>query len=332
MNKQHGGSFALIVGLLALALFLAVGLWLSFRPRERFVEGQMEATEFNVSAKIPGRVDTVHVRVGDYVERGQLLVTLDSPEIAARLAQARAAQEAADALRRKAQAGARQQEIENARQQLLRAEEAARLAQTTAERIQRLHEQGVLPQQRLDEVQTQAQAARSTADGARALFEMISEGTRTEDREAALAAERQAAAVVEEVRALQRETQLVAPVAGEVRSILVERGELAPAGFPLLTIVDVNDLWAVAHVREDLLQYLKMGDRFPARVPALGGQEVTLAVSYIAPLGDFATWRATRQSSGFDLRTFEVRARPVEPVPGLRPGMSIIVPPRRLAE
>jgi HlyD family secretion protein len=325
MTNNHGKTLPLVIGITALLAFLATGVWLAFRPKPVVVEGRIEATEFNVSAKITGRVDTLPIRIGDRVEKGRTLATLESPELNAKLAQAKAALEGARAQQKKALTGARRQEIENSRQQWIRAEDAAKLAATTLERITKLHDEGVLPQQRLDEVATQARAAQSSAAGAKALFDLISEGTRVEDREASAALEQQAAAVVEEVAALQKEAIVVAPQSGEVRSIQIERGELAPAGFPLVTLVDLDDIWAVAQVREDLMKNLKMGDRFKARVPALADLEITLSVFFISPMGDFATWRATKQSAGFDLRTFEVRARPIAPVEGLRPGMSVVV-------
>lgn len=332
MKNSTGKSLGLIIGLLALTAFLALGIWLSFRAKPVVVEGRVEATEFNVAAKITGRVEELPVKIGDQVQSGQLLAQLASPELNAKLAQASAARAAAQAQQRKAETGARVQEIENARQQYLRAEESAQLAETTQKRITSLFDEGVVPRQRLDEVTAQARGARAAANGAKAMLDLVSEGTRFEDRAAAAALEQQANAVVEEVASLRAESRVTAPQAGEVRSIQIERGELAPAGFPLVTLVDLSDIWVVAQVREDLMKNLKMGDRFKARVPALGDREIVLSVFFISPLGDFATWRATKQSSGFDLRTFEVRARPVERVEGLRPGMSVVVSGRVLSQ
>jgi len=70
------------------------------------------------------------------------------------------------------------------------------------------------------------------------------------------------------------------------------------------------------------LKDLKVGDRFEARLPALGNEKITVAVKTIATRGEYTGWRATRATGDFDLRTFEVRAYPVDPVPDLRPGMS----------
>ena len=325
MKLSQCKPLVLPIGIAGLVAFLGVGVWLAFRPKPPVVEGRIEATEYNVASKVTGRVLDIPVRIGDRVKKGQLLALIDSPEINARLSQANAALEAAQALQKKAQAGARRQEIENARQQWNRAEEGAKLAEVTLERIRKLYEQGVLPRQHLDEVETQAHTARFAATGARALYEMIVEGTRIEDREAAAAAEKQAAAVVEEIASLKNETRVIAPQDGEVRARIIEKGELAPAGVPIVTLVDLDDIWGVAQVREDYMNNLEIGDHVSARVPALGNREIALSVFFISPQGDYATWRATRQSAGFDLRTFEVRARPAAPVEALRPGMSVII-------
>ncbi|MCD8482900.1 MAG: efflux RND transporter periplasmic adaptor subunit [Verrucomicrobia bacterium] len=251
--------------------------------------------------------------------------TIDSPEVAAKRAQAEAAQAAAAALRRKAQTGAREQEIQAARQQMLQAEAGKHLATVTYERIQRLFEDGVLPAQRRDEAEAHLASVTAAATAARALYEMASEGARTEDIEAALAQERRATAALEEVEAILSETRISAPRRGEVSSLLIESGELAPAGFPIVRLVDLDDVWVVFQIREDDLGDKPVGTRFRGRIPALGGREYTFEITWMAPLGAFATWRATSLSGGFDLKTFEVHARPVESIVGLRPGMSVLV-------
>ena len=311
---------------LGVAALLATGLWLSFRPKPVLLEGEVEATEYDVAAKVPGRVDTVAVKLGQSVERGTLLFTLESPELRAKLTQAEGARDAAGALRRKADTGARQEEIRAAEQQWLRAKAAADLADVTLERIERLHREGVVPRQRRDEAEAQAKAMRAAAASAQAMFEMANAGAREEDRAAATAVAAQAGGAVSEVEAYLAETRIKAPHAGEVSSLLIDPGEIAPAGFPVITLIDLNDVWVVFQIREDLLAGIGMGTPLTGRVPALGNREVTFQVDYVAALGAFATWRATSASAGFDLKTFEIRARPTAPIAGLRPGMTVVVP------
>lgn len=322
---KHWKLFLFFGGLIGLAAFLAVGLWLAFRDPMVVLEGEVEATEIDVAAKIPGRIEHVAVRRGQEVHRGDELFSIASPEIDAKLDQAEAARSAAQAMYRKAETGAREQEIRAAREQWKRAEAAADLTGVTAERMARLQAAGVVPRQRYDEATTQARASRAAAEAARAILDLAIAGARDEDRDAAEAMEAQAAGAVAEVEAYVAETLIRAPIDGEVSSLLIDAGELAPAGFPVITLVDRSDTWVVFQIREDLLATVGMGTELLGKVPALGGQEIRMRVDYIAVMGAFATWRATSASSGFDLKTFEVQARPVDPVEGLRPGMSVIV-------
>jgi HlyD family secretion protein len=325
MKSSRFPLFATLAAL-AVAALLAVGLWLSFRPKPLLLEGEIEATEFDVAAKVPGRVESVAVKLGQSVARGALLFTLESPELRAKLTQAEGARDAAGALRRKADTGARQEEIRAAEQQWLRAKAGADLATVTLERIERLHREGIVPRQRRDEAEAQAKAMQAAAASAKAIHDLSLAGAREEDRAAATAVAAQAGGAVSEVEAYLAETQIKAPHAGEVSSLLIDAGEIAPAGFPVITLVDLTDAWVVVQVREDLLAGIGMGTELVGRVPALGNREVTFKVDYLAALGAFATWRATSASAGFDLKTFEIRARPTAPVPGLRPGMTVVIP------
>ena len=325
---MNSTRFRLVVvsAALLMLILLTVGLWLAFRPQPVFLEGEVEATEIDVGAKVPGRVETVRVKLGQTVAAGDLLFTLDSPELRAKLTQAEGARDAAGALSRKADTGARQEEIRAAEQQWLRAQAATELADVTLERVERLLRDGVVPRQRRDEAGAQAKASRAAEASARAVYDMAQAGARVEDRAAATAVAAQAGGAVSEVQAYLAETQIKAPRAGEVASLLVDPGEISPAGFPVITLVDLTDAWVVFQIREDQLAGIGLGTELPGRVPALGQREVKFKVDHLAALGAFATWRATSASAGFDLKTFEIRARPVAPVAGLRPGMSVIVP------
>jgi HlyD family secretion protein len=316
-----------LVIVLVLVVLAGIGAWawkLS-QPLPEVVQGQVEATLVNVSAKIPGRVSSLAAREGTMVSRGDVLVTLESPEIDAKLAQARAARDAAAAQRDKANHGAREEEIRQARLMWERAQHATELAEKTFHRIERLNRDGVLPAQRKDEAEAQLKTSKDAEAAARAVFDMATNGARVEDKEAATALVSRATGAISEVQAYLGETSVKAPLAGEVYRRNAEPGEMVAAGYPILTILDPTDVWTTFQLREDKLARLKMGDVISARVPALGGRAVDLKVFYIAPVGDFATWRATNAQGGFDLKTFEVRARPLQPVQGLRPGMSVQV-------
>jgi HlyD family secretion protein len=304
---------------------LARWAWTLSQPVPDVLQGQVEGTLVNVSAKIPGRVSSILVREGQTVQKADLLVTLDSPEIQAKLSQAEAARQAATAQRDKAYNGAREEEVREAKNAWERAQHAAELAEKTFRRVDRLNTDGVLPAQRRDEAEAQLKTASDSEAVARAAYDMAMRGARWEDKEAATALVTRASGAIAEVQAYLGETKISAPIGGEVYKRNVEPGEMVGAGYPILTLLDPDDVWATFQLREDQLAGLRLGDHLTGRVPALSGRRVVWHVSYIAPLGDFATWRATSAQGGFDLKTFEVRARPQEPVAGLRPGMSVIL-------
>jgi HlyD family secretion protein len=190
-----------------------------------------------------------------------------------------------------------------------------------------LAREGLVAAQKRDEAEANHKAARDQALAAKAQYELARAGARPEDRSAANAQARQVAGVVAEVQAAQAETELKSPVAGEVAKVLARTGELSPQGVAVVTVVDLADQWVVLNVREDRLQRFAIGQEFEATLPALGtgSQAVRFKVHHTAALPDFATWRATRAGQGFDVRTFEVRARPATPIPGARPGMTVLV-------
>ena len=318
-------ALAAVAGLAVLGL-VAWGLWQASRPVPVPIQGQMEARETDVAAKIPGRVAEVAVREGDQIAAGGLILKLDAPEVQAKLAQATAAQEAAQAVARKAAQGARPQEIQMARLQWQRAETAAELAHSSWTRVEGLAREGLVADQKRDEAEANWKASRDAALAARAQYDMARLGAREEDKTASAAQARQVAGTVAEVEAARAETELRSPVAGEVAKVLARAGELVPQGVAAITVVDLADQWVVLNVREDRLARFAMGNEFTARLPALGDAgQARFKVSYSAPLPDFATWRATRGGAGFDVRTFEVRARPLQPIAGARPGMSVLV-------
>jgi len=318
-------TLAVVLPAAALATWLGYRFWHAYQPNVERLQGQIEAQQYNISSKVAGRIDQVLVRKGDKVTEGQLIFTLLSPEIDAKLEQAKASQQAAGALADEAQNGARAQEISAASDQWQKAKAASALAEKTYRRINNLYRDGVVAEQKRDEAYTQWQAARYTEQAAYQMFEMAKEGAREETKRAAQEKERMAAGAVAEVEAYAADTKIASWHDGEVSQILLHGGELAPQGFPVVSIIDMDDAWAVFHVREDRLADFAKGTQFEAKVPALGDQTIPFTVTHVAVMGDFATWRATDTQQGFDMRTFEVEARPLQPVDGLRVGMSVLV-------
>ena len=309
---------------MAIIAAIAFG-WFVFKPGDLIIEGQVEATQVKVSSKLTGRLNNLYVKEGQSVSKGEILVLINSPELEAKYEQALAARKAATAQRRKALTGAREEEVRAARDLWLKARAGSDLAEKTFARAEKLYKEGVIPQQKFDEAESQLNMAKKTEDAAKASYDMAQKGARNEDKDSAQALLEQASGMVSEVQAYLHETRLTAPINGEVVDVLAEQGELVAQGYPIITLVDLTDSWITFNVREDLLSGLRIGDIITASFPALDGREIKLKVNYISALGDFATWRATKSSGDFDLRTFEVRAVPVESVSDMRPGMSAVI-------
>ena len=323
MNKTRN----FIIGLFftALLIFLLYTTWLITRPLPLEVQGEIEATQFRVASKIPGRIDSIAVKKGQKVTKGDFLFSISSPEIDAKLLQVTALRNAAQAQSLKAQNGAQKEDIQAAYSTYLKAEAAARLYEKTYTRVENLYKDGVVAEQKKDEAETQMKAGRETADAAKAIWEKAVNGARFEDKRSAQELVNQAEGGIKEVEAYLAETQAKAPATGEVANIVSERGELVPTGYPVITLVDLADSWATLYIREDLMADVRMNSEIKATIPALGNKEVVLKVNYISPLADFATWTATKTSGGFDMKSFEIHAVPAAPIEGLRPGMSVLV-------
>ena len=310
---------------LIIALTVALFLTSCEESKQNYLQGRFEAHRVWVSSKVPGRLHGVLAEVGDSVGQGQILAELESPEIEAKKEQALGALKAAQSQSEKAKAGARKEEIAAVAAMANRAQEAANLAKATYERVQQLYIDGVLSAQKRDEAYAGYTTAKAAAKAAFAQFEMAKYGTRKEDRDAAEALVLQARGANAEINAYLEETTLRSPINGEIASRNAEQGELVGSGMPVFSIIDRSKSWAIFNVREDLLKDLGKGKVIKVWIPALK-QNADLEIYSIAPLGDFATWRSSREAGGFDLKTFEIKARPIENIPDLRPGMSVLLP------
>ena len=309
------------------ALFIAVvglGLWLAWSPQAGQVQGIVDAREYRVASKVTGRLAEVLVAEGEAVKAGQLVARIDSPEVEAKEMQVNAAVAAAQSLADKAETGARRTDITGAEAQWRRAVAAADLARVTFERVNRLANEGVIAGQKRDEARTNMVAAQEAARAARSQYDAALSGARVEDRRAATAQADQARGAAAEVAAASAETRIIAPASGEVGRRLAQPGEIVGAGYPVLLLTEVQAPWVTVTLREDQMEGVRQGSELTGSIPALGGKSTRFRVTFIAPAGDYATWRATRQSEGFDVRGFEVRLTPVKPVSGLRPGMSVL--------
>ncbi|MGX9461969.1 HlyD family secretion protein [Shewanella sp. A14] len=320
-----------VVVFVLLIVLLGYGIMLAFTPKPMVLQGQIEAREYNISSKVPGRVENVLVRKGDKVEQGDILFAISSPELDAQLMQAQGGLDAATAMQQQAHNGTRQQQVTAAKEQWLKAKAATELKVKTYQRVENLFDEGVVARQKRDEAYTQWQAAKYSEQAAYAMYQMAKEGARVETKAAAAGKTRMAKGAVNEVNAILADSQMLSPKKAEVSEVLLQAGELAPSGFPVVSIIDMSDAWAVLQVREDQLLQFKQDQTVLLDIPALQ-QQVEFTVSYISVMGNFATWRSTESGHDFDMRTFEVELTPKHPIADLRVGMSVLFRADKLAE
>lgn len=322
MKKSTIFGIILTIAVIILAVILLS--WYLTRSTPTLIQGTVECTTYKASSKIAGRIDRMVVEEGRQVEKGELLYVLSTPELDAKLAQAEAARSAAAALDQKALTGARVQQIEATRNLWQKAQAGRLLAQKTYDRVKNLYDQGVVPAQKFDEASANLEAMKATEMAARAQYELVADGASKEDKEAAAAQVRRAEGAVSEVESYLSDAMVYSPVTGEVSTVIAEEGELVGSGYPVVALLDLSDAWVTFNIKETLLPKIRMGTHMIGYVPALD-RNLEFEVTYIAAQADFATWAATRTQGGFDIRTFAVKARPVDGVECIRPGMSVIV-------
>ena len=312
---------AIIVGIVAIAV-VALSVFYLLRREPLLVQGEADATRLDIAARVDGRVKEIPVERGQNVPAGAVLVRIDNPETLAKDEQMKAAKAVAEAQLANVLAGTRAEAIAARKAEMERAQAALVLAQKTFDRTRTLTEQGNAPQARLDQVTDTLHESERAVDQAKSAYEQAVNGYTKEERAIARTNVEKADADIQSVQSIIDQLLVYAPVASQIYQRNVEPGEYVSPGVPLVTLIDLADVWIHFDLREDLVKSLKVGDRFDVRIPALADRLVAVEVKLIATKGEYASWRATRASGDFDLRTFSIRAYPVQPVPELRPGMS----------
>lgn len=324
-QKKNYNLIAGVSALVAVVLLIAAAGYFVSKPKAVVLQGTAEASEYRISGKVPGRIEELYVREGQQISKGDTVVFIDSPEVRAKLAQANAAKAAAQAQSHKAQAGARSEEISGAYSIWQTAIVQEDVMKKSLDRIQRLYDQKVVSAQKYDEVKAKYDAAVATSAAAKSQYDMAVKGARAEDKQAAAALVAQADGAVMEVESYLGELYLTSPVSGIVSAVFPKQGELVGTGSPVMTIVDLSDVWFSFNVREDMLQGMNIGSELVLSIPALGDKQIKANISYMSVRESYATWKATRETDGYDAKTFEVRAVPTEKVDGLLPGMTALI-------
>jgi HlyD family secretion protein len=313
---------AIIVSVI-IAAIVGLSLWYLVQPQPLIIQGEADATRIDIAARVDGRVGRRPVERGDNVAAGQLLFQIDNPELVTKLHEAQAGLAVATAQLANVEAGTRAEVIAQRKAAVDSAAANLTLAERTYDRVKELAGSGNAPIQRLDETTNSLQVAQRSLDQAKSAYEAAVNGYTAEERGIARANVTKAEATIGTTKAQVDELVVSAPIAAQVYQIGAELGEYVSPGVPLLSLVDLNDVWLRFDLREDLAKGLKIGDSFQMRVPALGDRMITAQIKVIAAKGEYAGWRATRATGDFDLRTFEIRAYPMTRVLELRPGMSV---------
>lgn len=313
-----------IVVVILLLLLGIISLFRYFtRVNRPVIQGVVECRSYRASSKLAGRIDSMYIAEGDMVLEGELLYTISTPELDAKLRQVSALEAEAEAINSEVDMGARREQVVAVKSMWHKALAGLSLAEASYERVRNLYEKGVVPRQQYDEALANYEAMRAATDAAKAEYDLVVEGATRQQREAVEAKVREAQGGVDEVRSYLKDAKVYAPVSGRVSSVMAESGELVGTGMPVVTILDVAHCWVLFNIKEDRLADVRLGYRFEGYIPALD-MKAMFEVYYISSEADFATWSATRARGGFDIRSFEVRARSVEPL-DILPGMSVIV-------
>lgn len=327
MEKEKK-SYNLVIGIVALIVIILliaiIGYFVS-KPKPLMIQGEAEASEYRVSGKVPGRIEELYVKEGQMVHKGDTVALIDSPEVRAKLAQANAIKAAASSQSRKAQNGARKEQIAGAYELYQQALVQEDVMKKSFDRIQKLYDQKVIAAQKYDEVKAKYDASVAQTKAAKSQYDMAVNGAREEDKAAAKALVDQADGALMEVESYLSELYLTAPADGIISALFPKVGELVGQGAPVASVTDLNDVWFTFNVREDYLHGMKQGDKITVIIPALDGKEVPATINYVAVRESYATWKATKETGMYDAKTFEVRVVPDVTVDGIRPGMSAIV-------
>lgn len=323
-KSQHVSILLAVAAMVGVIGIVALIGYYFIPDKEDIIQGQMDVSEYRISSKVPGRILELRVQEGDFVHAGDTVAILEAPEVNAQAESAAAAENAAAALSDMANKGARQEQIQSALEMWNMAKAGLDIARKSYERINRLYEEGVMTAQKRDEVYANYQAALAQEKAAKSQYDMAMNGARDEEKRAAAEQVNMAKGNVSLVSAFQKETIQIATIDGEVSEVYPKIGELVGTGSPIMTISITDDIWGSFNVREDQLKGMKMGDVITAYVPAIE-KDIKLKVYFVKDQGSYAVWKATKASGQYDMKTFEVKARPTEKLEGIRPGMSLIM-------
>lgn len=309
--------------LIIVLLFVVWIIYYSFSSTTMSLQGEVEVNRVDVAARVQGRASEINYNVGDNVKQGDVLAILSSPALMAQRDLVQSQLDVAIA-NRNITYSTRQETIDAQKAALEKAQADLLLAKQSYDRLQQLSEKNLISKQQYDEASNQLAVAERARDAAKANYDLTVNGNSAEAKALADAQVKQAQSALEQINVEVKELTVVSPIDGQITNRIAEIGQLYNPGTPLFSLVNLDDAWVTFNVREDWLNNAKVGDVYKITIPALKKQ-ISVEITAINALGSYANWRATKATGDFDLKTFEVRAKPVEKVEGLRPGMSATI-------
>ena len=323
-KSQHNNILLAVAGFSAVVFLVGILGFFFLGKTDEVIQGQVDCDDYRVSSKLPARVVEIRVKEGDYVHVGDTLAILQVPEVKAQDQAAQATDKAAKAISDMANNGNRQEVIGTAREVYREAVAAAEIAQKTFMRMDNLYKEGVITAQKRDEAQAAFKATQAQVAAAKEQLKLAQDGSREEEKRAAAKQAQAAGHAVDVVKGLLKETVQISAVEGEVSDVYSHEGELVGMGSPIMSISLIKDMWGSFNVREDQFNGMKIGSVIHAFVPAFN-KTIRMKVYYVKDQGSYAAWRATKNTGQYDLKTLEVKARPIDKIDGLRPGMSLVL-------
>ena len=319
-NKLKLIVFIVVVLLLGL---IAYGLWKAYLPKTIELQGRVESETVHISTKVPSRIEEFYVTEGQTVKKGQAVVRFVSPELEAKKEQAQAALQSAMAFHSTVYRGTQQENIDTLYANWQAMKTQAELAATTYKRGENLYQQGVISRQRRDEMLAAQTSARETAEASYQQYARAKRGSTEQQKSTADAQVAMAQAAVKEANALDQETKLYSPTDGTVSKIYGKPTELVATGIPVVSIIEDHDLWVSLNIREDMYSSIYKNKTLDGFIPALN-RKASFKVKNIDAEGDFATIKTTRQTGGYDIRSFKFHLVPEQSIPDLKVGMSVL--------
>ncbi|WP_394661702.1 HlyD family secretion protein [uncultured Acinetobacter sp.] len=326
-QTPHGPKRAVkIIGLIILLLIIGLiiyGLWKAYQPRSVALQGRVEAETLYVTTKVPSRIAEIFVEEGQNIKKGQALARLVSPEIEAKKQQAQAALQSALALQSTAERGSQEENIDTLYANWQSVKAQAELAETTYRRGETLYKEGVISRQRRDEMFAAQRSARALSEAAYQQYARAKRGSTPQQKSMADAQVDIARAALGEAESLETETKLYSPINGTVSKIYGKPSELVAAAVPVVSLLEDDERWVSLNVREDQYRSVYQQKTLQGYVPALD-KKINFNIQHIDAEGEFATIKTTRQTGGYDIRSFKLHLKSTEAAADLKVGMSVI--------